>query len=68
MKVQSFGLICVVVNIVRIKKMTPVVVTIDKNNGSERSMTRQERDRDDIMQRIRLLRITILVDTLAHHQ
>ena len=70
MNMKSFGLssICVVGDILRIETTILVVAKIDNNTGSERALPRQERDRGDSIRRIHLLRVTIAVDTLAHHQ
>ena len=54
--------------IVRIKTMAPVVVTRDNNTGSERTLSRKERDRGNSKNRTRLLQVTIVVDTLAEQQ
>ena len=48
--------------------MTPVLVTRDNYTGSEGEFIRQEQYRADSMQQIRLLQVTIAVDTLAQHQ
>ena len=61
-------MICVVFDIVRIETTTPVVLTRDNSIGSDRTLKRQERDKDDSTQRILLIRVTILVDTLAQYQ
>ena len=53
--IKSFGLICVVGNIVRIETTAPVVVTRDNNTGSDRALTRQEQDIDDRTNQILLL-------------
>ena len=68
MNIKYLDSICVDVNIERIETTRPVVVTIDNNNGSDRSLTRQELDSNVSMQQIRLLRVTIVVDTLDQHQ
>ena len=69
-KIKYFGssLIYVVCNIVSIETTTPVVVTRDKDTGSEKILTRREQYRYYSTQRIHLLRFTIVVDTLAQNQ
>ena len=48
--------------------MELVVVTTDNDTGSERTLTRQEQDSYNRMPHIRLIRVTILIDTLDYHQ
>ena len=67
-KIQCFGSIYVFGDIMRIKTITPLLVTRDNNTGSKRTLKRQERDSNNSMQQIRLLWFTIVVDTLAQHQ
>ena len=67
-RIQYFDLICVVGELARIETTTSLVATRDNDTGSERTLMRQKQDRDNSMQRIRLLQVTITVDTLSHHQ
>ena len=68
--IQSFGSISiyVVCDIVRIKTTTLVRVTRDNDTVSERTLTRQEQDIGNITQWIRLIKVTVAVDTLAQHK
>ena len=48
--------------------MKPVVATGDNDIGSERTLKMQKRDRGNIMQRVRFIQVTTVVDTLAQQQ
>ena len=67
-KIQSFGSICIVGDIVRIETTTPLVVTRDNDNGSERTLMIKEQYSENITQLIPFLQVTIVVDTLSNHQ